>query len=194
MKLAKISSQEILSLFDAPKGSLFNYHTTISSGMAIKKGESKLFLSEAQKLVDVFESKQQLYKCIANLKAQGMVSESQDNKLFISKKGEEQRRRLHEQRRLRLPNYTSEKDENIKIISFDIPEKQRKQRVWLRAALKNLGFEILHQSTWIGKSKLPEEFLDDLAFRGVFKHVTILVVTKTGNYEYLEMDRKKGDK
>lgn len=196
LKKKKISTQEILTLFEAPKGSLLNYQTTISSGLAkIGKNQerqsNKFLLKEAQKLKDVFESKKQLYKCIENLKAQGLVKENNDKELVISPKGEKKRKELHEKRKLRFPSYAVEKDQDVKVISFDIPEKQRKQRLWIRSALKNLEFEMLHQSTWIGRSKLPEEFLDDLAFRGVFKYVTILVVTKAGNYKKLDIKKYK---
>lgn len=45
------------------------------------------------------------------------------------------------------------------IISFDIPEKQRKKRDWLRIELVNLGFSILHKSVWLGPAPLPREFI-----------------------------------
>jgi DNA-binding transcriptional regulator PaaX len=48
------------------------------------------------------------------------------------------------------------------IISFDIPEKRRKYRDWLRSELVGFGFEQIQKSVWFGPS-LPKEFLDYLA-------------------------------
>jgi DNA-binding transcriptional regulator PaaX len=54
------------------------------------------------------------------------------------------------------------------IISFDIPEKNRKVRNWLRNQIKIFGYKMLQQSLWIGPGPLPKEFLrrlEDLKIR-----------------------------
>ena len=48
------------------------------------------------------------------------------------------------------------------IISFDIPEQKENNRRWLRAELRALGFEMLHQSLWIGPAPLPKETIQAL--------------------------------
>src|SRR3989344_7939063 len=48
------------------------------------------------------------------------------------------------------------------IISFDIPEKDRKIRNWLRNQIKIFGYKILQQSLWIGPGPLPHPFLKRL--------------------------------
>ena len=51
------------------------------------------------------------------------------------------------------------------IIAFDVPEKYRRERDWLRIELKNLGFAMMQKSVWYGSSPLPQDFitsLDDL--------------------------------
>ena len=48
------------------------------------------------------------------------------------------------------------------IIAFDIPEREKKKRNWLRAELTRLGFEMLQKSLWFGPSPLSQEFLTSL--------------------------------
>lgn len=47
----------------------------------------------------------------------------------------------------------------MRIVSFDIPEKQRKKRRWIREELFGLGYHPLQKSVWVGFSPLPENFL-----------------------------------
>jgi predicted transcriptional regulator len=77
--------------------------------------------------------------------------------------------------------YESEKDKTLKILIFDIPEKERRKRDWLRCALKNMKFEMLQKSVWAGKRGLPKEFIDDLKRMNIFSFVEIFAVTKTGS-------------
>jgi len=79
------------------------------------------------------------------------------------------------------PVYQKEKDGLLKIISFDIPEKIRNHRLWLRVALKNLDFKMLQKSVWLGKAQLPQQFVKDLQKRGLVNHVKILGISQTGN-------------
>lgn len=48
------------------------------------------------------------------------------------------------------------------IIAFDIPERQRAKRDWLRIELTNLGFIKLQQSVWLGPAPLPKDFIEAL--------------------------------
>jgi len=48
------------------------------------------------------------------------------------------------------------------IIAFDVPERHRKKRDWLRIELRNLGFEMLQKSVWFGPAPLPTEFVSSL--------------------------------
>ena len=62
----------------------------------------------------------------------------------------------------RETNYRPTSDGKSKIIVFDVPEKERWKRAWLREALILLGFKMLQRSVWIGSNKIPEQFLFDL--------------------------------
>src|SRR3989338_1134216 len=66
---------------------------------------------------------------------------------------------------------------NTKVmVLFDIPEKKRKVRNWLRLQLKLWGFELLQQSVWLGKGPLPKEFTVRLRLLGIHEGVKIFKI------------------
>lgn len=68
-------------------------------------------------------------------------------------------------------------DGKVKVmVLFDIPEKKRKVRNWLRGQLKTWDFEMIQQSVWLGKGPLPKEFMERLSSLGISKCVKILKV------------------
>ena len=44
------------------------------------------------------------------------------------------------------------------IVAFDIPECERRKRVWLRSALKNIGFNLIQKAYGPEKSKYRNNF------------------------------------
>lgn len=62
------------------------------------------------------------------------------------------------------------------LVLFDIPEKKRKTRNWLRLQLKLWDFEMLQQSVWLGRGPLPKEFTDRLNSLDISKCVKIFKI------------------
>lgn len=62
------------------------------------------------------------------------------------------------------------------LVLFDIPEKKRKTRNWLRLQLKIWDFEMLQQSVWLGKGPLPKEFTDRLHLLDIGECVKIFKI------------------
>lgn len=62
------------------------------------------------------------------------------------------------------------------MVLFDIPEKKRKTRNWLRLQLKLWDFEMLQQSVWLGKGPLPKEFNDRLKLLDINECVKIFKI------------------
>ena len=85
--------------------------------------------------------------------------------------------------RKRPPNrgYIKKQDNLLKIVIFDIPEKFRHKRAWLRGQLSSLGFKMIQQSVWAGKVEIPHEFITDLKDLEMINYVDIFEVTKTGS-------------
>ncbi|MFH0890689.1 MAG: hypothetical protein V1856_01515 [Candidatus Liptonbacteria bacterium] len=64
-----------------------------------------------------------------------------------------------------LPKHSKEAGPQGKggiIITFDIPEKHKSKRFWLREELIALGFKMLQKSVWLGRLPLPKKFVNDL--------------------------------
>ncbi|HEV7424037.1 MAG TPA: hypothetical protein VGO21_02485 [Candidatus Paceibacterota bacterium] len=67
------------------------------------------------------------------------------------------------------------------IISFDIPEKDRILRNWLRSQLKIFNYKMLHQSLWIGPGPLPSSFIKRLEDLNIRKNIKTFKITKSNN-------------
>lgn len=71
-------------------------------------------------------------------------------------------------------------DGKTRLVCFDIPERERAKRRWLRGELIALGYRPLQKSVWIGDAPLPQDFmasLDTLDLRGA---VHVLMVASQG--------------
>lgn len=131
-------------------------------------------------------NKQRIHERLSQLKKDGLIFE-QDSKnrkiLRLTSKGIE---KLSLMKILPgVPLYECQKSDQFVIVAFDVPEKERWKRGWLRSALKNMGLRFLQQSLWIGKIKLPTNFLDDLEKLRLSNCVEIFAVTKTGTIKQL---------
>ena len=78
-------------------------------------------------------------------------------------------------------NYTMLPSGTSVVISFDIPEKERRKRDWLRFALKQLNFHMIQKSVWWGKTKIPKEFIDCLKELKIIDYVEIFRVIKSAS-------------
>lgn len=72
------------------------------------------------------------------------------------------------------------KDNVIRLVSFDIPEKQRKKRDWLRATLVACDYDILHKSVFIGKRPLPEEVIEEINTLSLTPYVHMVGLDRKG--------------
>ncbi|KKT21812.1 hypothetical protein A3B05_02070 [Candidatus Giovannonibacteria bacterium RIFCSPLOWO2_01_FULL_43_160] len=71
----------------------------------------------------------------------------------------------------------------IRLVIFDIPEYERKKRVWLRLELIAHRFKILQKSVWIGYRPLPQELLESLEDLSLQKFVHIISIEHSGTLE-----------
>lgn len=131
-------------------------------------------------------NRQKISKLLYKLQKDGLIKkESTGEKKFwqITGKGGQKlaTMRLHAK-----PQYSTEQSNEIKLIIFDIPETERRNRNWLRETLKYLRFTMLQKSVWIGKTILPEEFLADLHQRRLVPYVEIFAITKTGSIKQIQ--------
>jgi len=86
---------------------------------------------------------------------------------------------------MRRPGITS--------VAFDIPERERRKRKWLRDCLKLFDFSCLQKSVWIGKRQLPEEFIHALRERDLLKYVQIFAISRAGTIETVDKHGERSD-
>lgn len=82
--------------------------------------------------------------------------------------------------------YDKESVNYLTIISFDIPETEKRKRNWFREVIKNLGFEMVHRSTWVGKIKIPAQLIFDLNRMNILEFIEIMEVTKNGTLKKIK--------
>ena len=75
--------------------------------------------------------------------------------------------------------------DKFSIVAFDVPERERRKRDWLRATLGRMGYKTIQRSVLLGKTKIPSEFLDDLRKLHMVDYVEIFEITKTGSLRHL---------
>lgn len=134
--------------------------------------------------------KQRYYNFIYKLKQSGLIEErkKEGKKFFIiTRKGKNKVSLLNKQAQGNLPKnlYPKEKGDKFIIVIFDVPEKERRKRAWLRAVLKNIGLKMIQKSVWIGKAKIPKQFLDDLFKLKMVDFVEIFEINKSGSLEHI---------
>lgn len=132
--------------------------------------------------------RERLMETIRKLKKEGAVTLS-DQGLVLTDVGMRKKEKLEASQVLKLTKDGYPRDrvggKKFIIVFFDIKEKDRLLRNWLRNALKNLGYHILQESVMVGKVKIPMEFIEELKRRSILHRVHILVVEEslTGTLE-----------
>ncbi|OGI76246.1 CRISPR-associated endonuclease Cas2 [Candidatus Nomurabacteria bacterium RIFCSPHIGHO2_02_FULL_42_19] len=129
------------------------------------------------------ERKKRLQNFLYQMKHDGLIEEAENKNLIISELGRQKIKEL----KSRLPDrhYKIKSIDEVVIISFDIPEKLRHKRNWFREVVKNLGFQMVHQSVWMGKKKISHKLIDDLEELKILEYIEIFKVTKSGSLKKL---------
>lgn len=80
----------------------------------------------------------------------------------------------------KMPRILPKEDGIIRLVTFDVPEKERKNRAWLRTELLASGFKPLQKSVFISKRPLSTNFIKMVDERGISKCMHIVALSKTG--------------
>lgn len=133
---------------------------------------------------DWYRKRQSFYSLLNQLKNQGLVQkESAGPKKSIwkiTKKGLEKFSLMKNKERPSLI-YKEEEGDKFKVIIFDIPEREKDKRSWIREVLRLLGFTMLQKSVWIGKKKIPAKFLFELKNYSLMRCVHIFEINQKGS-------------
>jgi|SRR3989344_1931688 len=71
----------------------------------------------------------------------------------------------------------SNKSENKLLVIFDIPEKKKRHRDWLRHELISLDFSLIQKSVWLGPP-LPKEFIQYLDEIRILQYIKFFKVSE----------------
>lgn len=181
---------EILESMVFATADLFDVFTSSYSEAYRKARKLMLYGPPSRKsIIEPLRESQRFYNLLYYLQKEGLIKKNNEAKTswFITKKGKEKLRKLKEQQKRIIPNknYYAEKSDDIKIVIFDIPEKERRKRSWLRESLLNLNFSMLQESVWMGKSKLPSQFMEDIKELGLSSYIEIFSIAKAGTIRQL---------
>lgn len=184
----KILSKALELLCDGAMSQVDFFAAVLASGYGASMGKidyeyekrRRATSSKESQQKELKERKRRLAVFVSKMKHDGLIRES-DKKFAISSKGKEKLDKL----KTSLPGryYENKISQHSIIISFDIPEKLRRKRNWLREVIKNLGFTMVHQSVWVGKVKIPKDFILDLENLKILEYVEIFEISKTGSLE-----------
>lgn len=127
------------------------------------------------------EKIRKIQKYLYKLDKEGFILKNSSGKINLAPKGKRKLSVFKKSFLLNKTHYKKEIGDNVIMISYDIPVAFNKERDILRDILKILGFNLIHKSVWIGKVKLPKEFIIDLGKLGILDYLEILEVTKNGS-------------
>lgn len=120
---------------------------------------------------DPRKNHQLLHTTLKRLKDRGLIKQ-ESNSWLMTEKGREY---FEKQLKNFLPKHSTTKNHktiprNV-IIIFDIPEKYRRKRDWLRIELSILGFNQMQKSVWYGPAPLPESFIKNIEEIGILEYL-----------------------
>ena len=140
-----------------------------------KKGERRIKNQINQEKI------RRIRKYLSKLDKEGFISKNLSEKINLTREGKKKLSIYKKSFLLNKTDYKKEIGHNVIMVSYDIPVAFNKERDILRDLLNMLGFKLVHKSVWVGKVKLPKEFILDLGKLGIFDYVEILDVTKNGS-------------
>lgn len=65
-------------------------------------------------------------------------------------------------------------DGKTRLVVFDIPEKERMKRAWLRSRLFACEYRLLQRSVWMGTRPLPEDLYGELTKRKLSGYIHVV--------------------
>ncbi len=156
-----------------------------SSYQKLRRGPRPFKTDWAEK----YRETQRFHTFMNKLKREGFVAREKQRKgslWKITKKGKEKWKMLQEKAQWRVPDYAREDDGVTRVIAFDVPERERRNRIWLQSALQSFGFKPIQKSVLIGTCRIPKLFLEDLREKRMLAYVHMFEAGKNGTLEEME--------
>lgn len=119
------------------------------------------------------------------LRKEGLVAKKGKRKLTLWKITQNGQDYLDQARISNSPLQLPPKDGNIRIVSFDIPEKERWKRDRLRQLLTASDYSMLQRSLWTGRRPLPHFVFTEIKFLKLRHFIHIFEISKRGTIKGL---------
>ncbi len=126
-------------------------------------------------------AKHNLSSTLQRLKQQGLVSSMghyRDTRWKITRKGKTFLAKIYAD--AKDPYDLAPEDGMVHIVTFDIPEKIRGKRDWLREQLFACGYRLLQRSVFTGARPLPDAFIRRVDEMRIGKYLHIASLRQTG--------------
>lgn len=174
------TSDIMLAIMTSPYGSSYSQ---------LRRQKEKIKQAR-EEIINELKEKQRLYNLITGFKKDGLIAKKEKGKgsWYLTQKGEKELKKLkayYQKNNLPRRRYNSEASNDFTMVVFDIPEKERRKREWLRTKLAEMKFTMLQKSVWVGKRKIPEQFIEDLSFCKLLSCVEIFTINKSGTLRKL---------
>lgn len=159
-----------------------------SIGRAIYLTDQRLSDRDSRKIT--FANLRQVNDVLYRLRKDGLITGKGDLLPILTSKGKKLMRELKDLiGSLPQPSsYKREKGKELTLVIFDIPEKQKFKRVWLREVLRYLDYKMIQKSVWLGNNKFPAEAVVDLEDLSLSLFVHVFSVNRTGTLTGLLKD------
>jgi len=136
---------------------------------------------------DLYRDRRQFHHTLQYLKQQGLISKKikvHGSGWVLTQRGMERAQRYKTVRRDPFSKanaaFMKPHGNGVTIVAYDIPERERKKRDWIRWCLIEMGCEMIQKSVWVAKGAIDEDFIHALRDRDLLEYVHIFSVTKQG--------------
>jgi len=145
---------------------------------------SRDFISDYIDIKEILKNltKNNSFVILNRLQNKGLV-EKKDNKYILTFLG------LKYFKRIKQKNSDREIkkwDGRWRVVMFDIPEKLRKERNWLRHQLYGLEYQLIQKSVFLGKWPLTEDFFNEIIERRLNNFIRLITVGEIDDEEILK--------
>ena len=145
---------------------------------------SRDFISDYIDIKEILKNltKNNSFVILNRLQNKGLV-EKKDNKYILTFLG------LKYFKRIKQKNSDREIkkwDGRWRVVMFDIPEKLRKERNWLRHQLYGLEYQLIQKSVFLGKWPLTEDFFNEITERRLNNFIRLITVGEIDDEEILK--------
>lgn len=169
-----IAGDILLGLKEAPK----NFADGLPSYYGFDIAKRFYYNPKKKRKVEV--NKSTLQTNLYRLQKQGLIVKNPKMKVFVLT---EEGKKIMLEVENRLAIFQKPWDGKLRLVFFDIPEKKKLWRNWLRGELIALRFQKIQESVYAGKYPLPKSFYEEINQQGINEYIFIITAGEIDKQE-----------